>query len=289
MVKPAVQDPLWMRLDSDDELSSRRDSLLRMRDRYLPYADDNFGSELTIQFGSCFWEMYVGCAMLSRGFDLLRRSERPAGGPDLCILDAGRQVWVEAVAPRPGTGADAVPAMRKSGWVPEDQIVLRYRSAVEDKYRKRSKYVETGMISADDPFLVAVNGFQISHGTNAFPDEIPYAVQSVLPLGRPSVTVDAETGAVLGQGYQTRRHIQKRSGVRISTDVFLDPAYAGLTGLLFSGAKPLYVDLSAEGFLSHLHNPSAPRPSALAPGWIRRGREYWVEGNELHERRCPGA
>ncbi len=171
----AVQtDPLWSHLNTQPEFEVQRAALSELRERYLPFADSNFDTELRLQVGSRFWEMYLGCAMLDRGLALVPRSQRASVGPDLCIRAGSQRIWVEAIAPRTGTGTDAVRGLfAGSGWVPEAQIVLRYRSAIEEKHKKWRKYVSSGVISEDEPFLVGVNGFQIPHGHNDFPDEIP--------------------------------------------------------------------------------------------------------------------
>jgi len=279
-------DPLWSRINTLPDYEVQRTNLLVLRERYLPFADANFDTELYLNFGSCFWEMYLACALLDRGLPLLPRSQRDTAGPDLCIQGDGNRIWIEATAPRAGKGTDAVPGIFEgNGWIPESQIVLRYRSAVEEKHKRWLKYVDSGIVSVDEPFLVAVNGFQIPDGNNAFPDEVPYQVQSVIPLGAPSVTIDRETGEVLRQGFETRWHIRKKSGVQVSIGVFLDDAYAGISGLLFSAAHPLYLQQSGIAPLSHLHNPKAVGTKALPRGWVQVGMEYWVEENQLL--RCP--
>ena len=282
-------DPLWSRINTVPELKVQRAALLELQRRYLPFADDNFDTELQLNFGSCFWEMYLACALLDREMPLVPRSQRNSAGPDLCISAGGKKIWVEATAPRAGTGPDAVPGVFEgNGYVPESQIVLRYRSAVEEKHKKWLKYVTSRIVSADEPFLVAVNGFQIPDGNNAFPDEVPYQVQSVLPIGAPSVTIDRETGQVLKEGFKTRWHIQKKSGAQVPTGVFLDEAYAGISGLLFSAAHPLYfLRESGVRHLSHLDNPKAVGRKALERGWVQVGMEYWVEANQLLHRPLP--
>ncbi len=287
MTNPNQIDPLWSRIETGSDYEIQRVALAELRRRYLPYADANFDRELQLSFGSCFWEMYLACALLDRGFPLVPKSKRNSAGPDLCIGVDGNRIWVEAIAPRAGEGPDAVPALSKGGWIPEPQIVLRYRAAVEEKHGKWLKYVRSRIVSADEPYLVALNGFQIPHGNNAFPDEVPYQVQSVLPLGAPSVTIDRETGQVLKESFETRWHTQKKSGAQVPTGVFLDPAYAGISGLLFSSAHPLYLRATGIGSLSHLHNPNAEGQKTLPRGWAQIGREYWVEKNQLLQRSLP--
>ena len=98
--------------------------------------------------------MYLGCALLDLGFELVPHGRRPAAGPDLCICSEDRRIWIEAIAPQPGTGPDAVPASGEAGgWVPEARIVLRYRAAVEEKWRKRERIHQAEMCSMSSSSL----------------------------------------------------------------------------------------------------------------------------------------
>ncbi len=232
--------------------------------------------------------MYLGCALLDSQFPLVPRKERPEAGPDLCIRSEVRRIWIEAIAPQQGTGPDRVPAVGEAdGWVPESRIVLRYCAAVKEKSCKREGYIEKNLTATTEPFVVAINGFQIRPLLNASADEVPYAVQSVLPLGVPTATVDVQSGGIVGEGFETRWNISKRSGTQIGTGTFLDQTYSTVSGILFSDVHPLYVrDIRRES-LAFLHNPNAGAP--MQRGWLRTGTEYWVEGNALFRRVLGGA
>lgn len=176
--------------------------------------------------------------------------------------------------------------LEDGGWAPEQEIVLRYCSAVEVKHRKWLGYVASGIVDPNEPFIIAVNGFQIPH-QSAFRDEIPYPIRAVLPLGPSTVTVDVQSGAVVDEGFQTRWRISKESGVQISTGVFLDGAYAGISGLLFASTDPLRVSKRNVSALTYLHNPTSVGAKALPRAWFRAGTEYWVEGDRLRRQFLP--
>lgn len=282
-------DPAWTYLTTDPRPAGRRETIQRLRNRYAPFADRNFDQELRTQFAPRFWEMWLACALLDRGISLVPRSERASAGPDLCVKDRVRTMWIEAVAPTAGCGADAVPSDDDGAWVPDEKIVLRYRAAVEEKVRQHRAHVAAGRVAPDDPYIIAVNGHRIPNGVDIWADEVPYAIQAVLPLGNSSVTIDRESGEVVGQGFETRWHIEKASGTRISTAVFLDPEYASVSGLIFSGVDPVDSPLEYRSRLSFLHNPRTHPSVALERGWLSDCVEYWVEGNALRYRNCPGA
>jgi hypothetical protein len=278
-------DPYWNYIKTNPDRGIQRVAIERMRERYLPYCDANFDTELNTHFGSCFWEMYLASCLLDRGMQLIPRSERQAAGPDFCIRDGVRRIWIEAVAPGPGNGADMVPSPRigTASMIPVEEIVLRYRNAVGEKDKKWTKYTEEGIVGTDEPYVVALNGFQIPW--NDIYSEIPYEIQSVLPLGSPTIISNRDTGEIIDEGFETRWTITKKNKAQVRTDVFLDDTYAGISGLLFSNAHPLHPSGSGIAPLSHLHNPNAIGSKALPRGWIQIGTEYWVEGNQLLSRR----
>lgn len=283
------EDAMWKDLQKEPGLKSRRERIEALQTRFLPYADANFISEIRLEFASRFWEMYLGCALLDHGHCLVPRQKRRAAGPDLCINDGGRQIWVEAVAPQRGDGPDSVPEEGEAGWVPESQIVLRYRAAVEEKCHQRRRHVRAGLIGAEDPFVIAVNGSRVPHGNNRWADEIPYAIRAVLPLAGSALVLEEGCGAVPQPGFETRWSIEKASGTRISTAVFLDDEYANVSGLIVADVNPLQDNRCETSTLGLLHNPGAPHGSMLERGWIRGGVEYWVEGNRLRAHRSPCA
>src|SRR5262245_5940459 len=76
-----------------------RAQLQTMWDRYEPYADPDFRNGFARDPDARFWEMYLGGALLDSGKTLLPATERKsaAGLPDLCVVDGGRRIWIEAV------------------------------------------------------------------------------------------------------------------------------------------------------------------------------------------------
>ena len=73
---------------------------------YRHLADPNFRTDARNHFNQRFWEMYLACTLIVRGFELHRLGSE---GPEFYFIFGGRRVWVEAVAPGPGTGPDRVP------------------------------------------------------------------------------------------------------------------------------------------------------------------------------------
>jgi hypothetical protein len=128
-----------------------------------------------------------------------------------------------------------------------------------------------------EPFVIAINGAQVPF--SSLNDEIPFIVQAVLPFGPASMTIDADTLAIIDAGPAYRPEVVKKSKASVSTCVFLDEQYADISGIFFSNV--IFKNfLSALGTdFIYLHNPKATNP--LSAGWSKVGTEYWVEDNTL--------
>jgi hypothetical protein len=257
---------------------------------FSPFADPKFRNELALQFHPRFWEMYLACTLLELGFDLVPR--KSAYGPDIQINLNDKRMWVEATAPDAGIGDDAVPGYSNFEdsiefiRVPEEQMILRLTNSFYKKCQSYKKYITSGLISKNDVFVIAINGFDIPHILGE--DEIPYIVKSVLPFGNLTVTIDTEEMKPIDQFYQYRSHIEKKSGANVPTKAFQDPTYSFVAGVLYSTAELWnHPPLLGEDFL-FVHNPTTDK--GLGADWISRGRNVWVEDNQLRFRKnCESA
>ena len=269
-------DPTYVKLRNRDQLAKQRTLINELYHQFEPYADKNFSSHFPVKCLARFWEMFLGCSLINAGFGLVRRGARPGGGPDLCIRDGNSCIWIEAVVPSPGDGIDAVPPLT-NGIVQEDKIVLRFSSAIRDKYLKYREYVNSGLISNREPFLIAVNGSNIPH-CHDDPEVVPYAMQAVTPLGLPQVIFEPNTNRVIEEGFENRPRITKHSGSAVSTNIFLDDSFNLISGLLFSNAHPFYISSANLNTVSLLHNYSPI--NRLPDGWFGSRREWLIVKDE---------
>lgn len=246
---------------------------------YAPYADPNFESEFRLHAYERYWEMYLTCTLIGRGFDV----SSSGSGPDVRVNSTGGPVWIEAVAPAPGQegGADTVPEFGEGVFTyPEDQIILRYRSAIESKLERYLAYVERGVVGPHNPYVVAVSGSRLAvafDGTTA-----PDILKAVLPVGVQQIHIRLSDDQCVGSDFTHRPVIQKSSGSPVATEIFLDPAYAGISGVLFCRSDILNPPDTAGSEFIFVHNPKATNP--LPDGWLGFGREYRPElvGDGLH-------
>lgn len=201
---------------------------------YEPYADQHFLREIRRDFDARYWEMYLTVTLLQLGYEI--HCPKPIG-PDVGIVVEGQRIWFEAVAPKPGdaTSPDRVPGLvfGQMNWVPNEQMILRYLNVIQTKLTDQyPRWLRAGVTSESDALVIAVNPRALGH---EFLDGIPpRIVQAALPIGGPTVTLDARTGTKLGEGYQYRVSISKASGSKVPTGAFLQPTGVALSGLLCS-------------------------------------------------------
>ena len=245
--------------------------------KYRHLADTHFLSDARNHFNERFWEMYLGCTLIDKGFDVRRVGNV---GPEFYVNLEGRRVWVEAVAPGPGTGADhvTVPERGEMGTVPSDKIVLRYTSALRDKHLKLRTAIDKGIVHPEETVILAVNSRGIPHAP--FGGEMPYIIKAMLPFGALSIAIDPKTRKVVDTYHQYRPVVLKSNQAAVSTMPFLDPQYSVFAGILHSAVDCAnHPATLGEEFLL-LHNPTAstqlPR-SAFS--WCRQ-LEY--ADNQLH-------
>ena len=246
--------------------------------KFSPFADPYFPEYFAENIHTRFWEMYLAVCLLDKGMDLVPKGK--SYGPDIHVKLDGQDLWIEAIAPSEGSGKDAVPLIEekpKFEPIPEDKIILRFTNAVTEKLNKRLKYVDEGGISQNDPFVVAINGKGIQ--MTMFDGPLLAIIKAVYPVGDYQVTFDRETLEVVSEGYQTRFEIIKASGSPVPTNMFLDTANSGISGILYSGAALWDMPNQPGAELLYIHNSIAS--SSLSRNWLCSIQECYLKGNEL--------
>ena len=244
---------------------------------FQPYADRNFEDEFLLHPRERFWEMMLTVALLDGGIDI----SCPKPGPDICISSDDRTVWIEAVAPSSGSGPNSVPIPPddKMFDYPEPQIILRFRNALDNKYKGYKKYMDDGPVGANDPYVIALSGGQMNVLIDS--DEAPAVMKALLPIGPPSVRINTATRKIEEWGYAHRPNVFTVNGSPVSTEFFLDPQYSSISAVLFSEANFLIDPTDARKNFLVIHNPIATNP--LPQGWLAFGRECIprTEGDKL--------
>jgi hypothetical protein len=240
--------------------------------KFAPYADSNFKQEIARGFDSRFWEMYVACTILDEGIPISKPNSK--GGPDFRIVTDKGTIFIEAVAPKPGDSdkPDSVPKrkMNTLEGLPEDEILLRYCSAIQTKYDSYKRYLECGVVGSKDAYVIAVNGCKIEQAFIEF--HVPRILKAVLPIGDMQLTIEPITKSVIDQRHKYKPAIKKQSGSEVKTDLFLNPEYSGVSGIIYSWVNYANSDPNKDHWF-FIHNPLAN--NQIPTGFLRIGYEYY--------------
>jgi len=140
--------------------------------------------------------------------------------------------------------------------------------------------INNNIITPTDPFIIGVNNALFID--IQWPDDIPLIVRILFGVGDHTFIYDFDTNQAEDQGFNERHAVYKKSGERVSTNVFLDMDYVGISALLFSNATISKSRDQIAHDLLLIHNPNARNP--ISRGWLKVGKEYWYENDALH--RC---
>lgn len=223
-----------------------------------------------------FWELQLAHSLIHAGKHLVPRRElqyRNNAGPDFFARDPN--VWIEATAVRSGVGPDALQEAELGKIYDHDYdgLILRLRSAVEEKARKIRTYVERGIIRSSDATVIAISTAALPNRyrfTCGLPPEI---VRSVYPTGDPVLEISRDTLTIVDRYFAYRDAVKKKIGADVSTDIFLQPEFAHISAVLCSESD--WVNRSdppgADFTVVHNHSANVPLPD----GWWSLGIEYW--------------
>lgn len=272
--KPTADEYILLR--DKEQHAHRREFVESLWTQFHPLADSGFVDLIADDFQPRFWEMYLACTLLDAG---LKLSSADAG-PDVRVDTGGTPIWVEAISPSGGDGPDAVPSHDTDGdacIVPEDLVVLRLRSAIEEKHNAYLRCIKNGVVSPSDAYIIAVNGRRVPFYMTD--DQPSYIIKAVFPFGMHTVTLDSNTAEIVSQGFQHRPQIQKRSGSQVDTTVFENDDYAGISAIVYSSADAWNGPDVLGADFQILHNPLATTP--IEHGWLKVGLELWATETEL--------
>jgi type I restriction enzyme S subunit len=268
--------------------SKRSQNWLRGKwSEFEPYADENFQTAIAMDFYARFWEMYLTCFLLDKGFALVKRSERNGNsGPDICIKDGERNIWIEAVAPTNGEGGDALEAESSTPqpvWEDQEGIVLRLRSVIDQKYHNYKICVKNKIITQGDPYIIALGCGKLSNiwleeNSSWYPTTLqdpPYLVNAVYAIGRYTYRFD-DTGKKIEEGYELREKVEKKNSAEVSTNIFLTDDYNGISAVLSSVIHFNEIDRNP-GFVL-VQNTHAKNP--LPEDWFVKHGDVWWRDNE---------
>jgi hypothetical protein len=252
---------------------------------YEPICPDrHFLEDAKSHFHARTWEMYLAHVLRADRFALERP---PSTAPDIRFRWRRRLVYVEAIAAERGEGPDAVP-LSPVGVVfhpATERILLRLTAAVKEKMTKYEAYRTTGEVGQDDPYVVAVNAYMVPEA-GMDQDPIPEIVKALMPIGDAAFSIPVSLDGKepprrkASLVFPFRRSLLKQSGASVPTDSFMNPAYGGLSGVLFSIRSIWWLPEHLGDELLFFHNPNAATP--LPKGMFTFGRECWIDLKAEH-------
>ncbi|MHB1048036.1 MAG: hypothetical protein ACYC4P_18700 [Thermoanaerobaculia bacterium] len=152
-------------------------------------------------------------------------------------------------------------------------MALRYTQALREKaLRQYPKHVASGIVTATEPYVIALNGGGFTDGRD---DHDRTAILHVLFGMGCGMVVFGRTG-ILDTFHTFAPTASRSSGASVSTALLLDPCYSSVSAVLFSSvdvANPCR--LSGDDFLL-IHNPMARVP--LPPSVLLGVRECHLAG-----------
>ncbi len=288
--------------DADQGYQNMRDSnvpiareivcaLDEMWKQYQPYADARFKEYFARDPDGRYWEMYLAVNLLSAGKKLLPRDKHPGGkegyGPDICVLDKDKVIWIEAVAPDEGalSNPDRVPKIvplsqgGKAETVPKRQLQLRVSGAITSKRDAFERYTKDGLVSDEDVKIIAVSGCRL--GLRCRTGRLPLPASVLFPLGDEYITFDRETMEVVDGGFHFSEKIDRVGKSAVPRTAFQHPHFSQIAGLIWCTDLIGNFTHSAEG-LVYFHNPLAS--TQLQQKWMGWPREFVVlDGEDISE------
>lgn len=268
--KDSAPDPFYACVRDDPSRKDDRNFVEELWQEYAPYAEPEFLEDAKRDFHAKIWEMYLACVFLKNGFQLQKKTKKE--GPDICLLTQSKLIWIEAIAPGSGTGADAVPGYDVSK-TPKDKVLLRFTSAIIEKHKKYQNYIRDKIISTDDTYIIAVNGGIVPHAI------VVDIVSCLFSYGNPVVIFDKRTMKQVDFRHEYRDTIKKSNDAPVSTNIFEDETYNGISAVLYSVSNvvihPKNIGTEIQFVLNHLAKNKLPL------GIFPFGRECWMENDGL--------
>ena len=228
-----------------------RQQLEQLWEEYCPYAPRGFRKKLQYEFHQRWWEMYLMLGLHRLGFPISTCSKDDR--PDL-LLDFGDvKVWVEAVAPKPGSMSDAVPEPVVDGVqdLPMREALLRLTQAVTAKREALNCYVQRGIVSDKDAFVVAVSSCALNQFGSLLDWPQPVMLRVLAGAGDLAIPLKGSSRPYSKLQDQTFRD----SGSPVDLALFYSDEFSAVAGVLYSRDDPLNAPIAPEESFELFINP----------------------------------
>lgn len=225
--------------------------------RYLPFADKNFISQIRKDFKSRMWELWIGNILLYQ--DYLLEIRNATVWPDFIAIKGGKKYFIEAICPSNASeeSGNQVPDLNPFVFqeLKSDRYEMRIQNAILEKYQK--KYIEE-IKMVKNPYIIAVNVCKLPFSTFSFGD-IPWIIKSLYPIGPEKVLID-HTNNSFTVYREKKISNKKNSGYVMDKCLFTTSKYEFLSAIIYSDIP---INLEEENITSKayiLRNPNAIYP-----------------------------
>lgn len=275
-------DPSYVHIRDSEDCVNDRAYLEGLWREFRQAADPMFHQQMQLKnnFEGRVWEMRLAVVLKRIGLPVVLT--RRNGGPDV-LIEGSPRVWIEAVAPHTNEVLDDndAQARRSVAPSPEEDVILRYTQSLQEKWSVYQRYLCSGLVRAEDAFVVAVSGANLHHPTSGGGPH--WMAKPLFGLGNRVFQREVGTGRDLGGYWNFNVQRTTRRGSPVEADLFLSSKRSGLSAVLYS-AHHVKNRPEVHGFMEGsdfrvFHNPFATVP--LPVGFIARGEEWGVEDGNL--------
>ena len=240
---------------------------------YKSYADKTFVKEFAIQTHERWFEMYLTVALLRAGHKIDCRNQHNTG-PDVLLNFKGQRIWIEATCASPGEEGrpDSIPKRQPSRIrrEPTDEYVLRIRNALEEKQKIFISYMESGVISSDEPCIVAIN---VNKVDGISPHTGDHVKRALYGIGDPEIKIDGRTRRVTSFDHIYIKSIRKKSsGAEVNVNPFTDGSLMHISAVLISESNA--VNQPAKVGDDFVMYPNLECNNQIPQPLLRIGREW---------------
>lgn len=234
----------------------RRELFEKLWNKFKPYADKHFLSQIRTNFHQGSWEMYVGNVLLEKNLAIKSKDE----GPDFVV---DNNLYIECVAPTKGdpNKPDSVPERFITTKleeisvedVPVDQMILRITSAIKDKaLNQYQNWKNKDWFDSKIPFVITVNTGDFGHVEDP---GMPNVLKAL--FGFRFLQLNIKTGE---KGYSYREGAEKTSNEYVPVNYFTNHKFSFVSGVLFSNYDVLNHPKNIGDDCIFVNNPFADNP-----------------------------
>lgn len=243
-------------------IEDRRKRFDELWQKHQFYADRHFLSEISKQFNSRTWEMYMTNILLNNNFFITSNETRP----DYVI---NNNIYLECVAAtkwevgNPHSVPDMIEGIQG---VPEHQILLRMISTIQEKW----KYYNNTM-NKNHPYIIALNTWWLEFWQHPM---IPLILKALFGIGYFTIHKDHTKSS-----YRWERSSIPKWNSSVPSMIFEDPQYANISAVIRSPKDVLNHPTAIWSDCILVHNPLAKNPIDRSIFWFLEQRER--QGNDI--------